>query len=108
MVGVGRNHNGAAAASEPFGSSLVVNGDVDGAAGGLTLGRQPARKNRAVEGGGFLLFPSFNSKSKVFHIRTCAPKTILSLMLLNTRILLNDLPGDCSSMFSQFRNKWLS
>lgn len=104
---VGWNHNGAATGSEAFSSSAGQWGCWWSCWRQLTLGSQPARKNSAV-GGGFLLSPSFNSKSKVFRITTRAPKTISSLMLLNTRISLNDLPRDGSSMFSQFRNKWLS
>lgn len=66
---------------------------------------QAASKEELGGGGGFLLSPSFNSKSKVFRMRTRAPKTTSSLTLLYTRVSLNDLPRDGSSMFSQFRNK---
>lgn len=53
----------------------------------------------------FLLLFSLNSKLKAFHARIHALKTISSLTVLNTRVLLNYLPGVYSSMFSQLRSK---
>jgi len=57
----------------------------------------------------FLLLFSLNSKLKAFHARIHALKTISSLTVLNTRVLLNYLPGVYSSMFSQLRSKdWVA